>query len=127
MGRGGVEAAGRDLLEFLAVVGDPAAGAAQREGWADDGGQAMSCAISLFGLSRPILVIASRKSWRFSAFSMASCLAPISSTPYLASVPSSASANAVLSAVWPPIVGSSASGRSLAMILATKSGVIGSI
>ena len=33
---------------------------------------------------------------------------------------------AVLSAVWPPRVGSSASGRSLAMIFSTNSGVIGS-
>jgi hypothetical protein len=35
--------------------------------------------------------------------------------------------SAVLSAVWPPMVGRSASGRSRAMILATTSGVIGSI
>jgi hypothetical protein len=35
--------------------------------------------------------------------------------------------SAVLSAVWPPMVGSSASGRSFSMILATTSGVIGSI
>ena len=35
--------------------------------------------------------------------------------------------SAVLSAVWPPMVGSSASGRSCSMILATNSGVIGSI
>ena len=37
------------------------------------------------------------------------------------------SASAVLSAVWPPMVGSSASGRSFSMILATISGVIGSM
>lgn len=52
--------------------------------------------------------------------------APISSTPYLSSTPASCSATAVLSAVWPPSVGSSASGRSLAMIFSTMSGVIGS-
>ena len=38
-----------------------------------------------------------------------------------------ASAMAELSAVWPPIVGSSASGRSRSMILATMAGVTGSI
>ena len=37
------------------------------------------------------------------------------------------SASAVLSAVCPPIVGSTASGLSFSMILATTSGVIGSI
>ncbi len=40
-------------------------------------------------------------------------------TPYLASVPSLNSAKAVFNAVWPPIVGSTASGRSFAMIAAT--------
>ena len=34
--RGNFEAAGRDLLEFIAVVGDAAAGAAEREAGADD-------------------------------------------------------------------------------------------
>ena len=52
--------------------------------------------------------------------------APISSTPYRSSTPASCSATAVLSAVWPPSVGSRASGRSLAMIFSTISGVIGS-
>ena len=37
--RAGVEAAGDDLLELLAVVGDAAAGAGQGEARADDGGQ----------------------------------------------------------------------------------------
>ena len=36
-----------------------------------------------FGVSRPIFVIASRKSWRSSALSMASAVAPIISTPNL--------------------------------------------
>ena len=71
--------------------------------------------------------MASRKSWRSSALSMASALAPIISTPNFSSTPSFSSASAVLSAVWPPMVGSSASGRSFSMILATISGVIGSI
>ena len=54
-------------------------------------------------------------------------LAPIISTPHFFSAPDASSASAVFSAVCPPIVGSRASGRSLAMILATISGVIGSI
>ena len=58
---------------------------------------------------------------------MASALAPISSTPYFSSMPFLRSDSAQLSAVWPPIVGSSASGRSFSMILATISGVIGSM
>ena len=57
---------------------------------------------------------------------IAAMLAPISSTSYLSRTPFSASATAVFSAVWPPSVGSSASGRSLAMIFSTNSGVIGS-
>ncbi len=53
-------------------------------------------------------------------------LAPISSTPYFSSTPASCSATAVFSAVCPPRVGSSASGRSRAMTCSTNSGVIGS-
>lgn len=64
---------------------------------------------------------------RSSPLWMASTLAPISSTPYFSRTPLSCSAMAVLSAVWPPRVGSRASGRSLAMIFSTKSGVIGSM
>ena len=79
-----------------------------------------------FGVSRPIFAIASRKSWRSSALSIASAVAPIISTPNLSSTPIFLSDSAVLSAVCPPIVGRSASGRSFSMILATISGVIGS-
>lgn len=57
---------------------------------------------------------------------MASTFAPMSSTPYFSRTPFSCMEIAVLSAVWPPRVGSSASGRSLAMIFSTNSGVIGS-
>ena len=71
--------------------------------------------------------MASRNFWRSSALSMTSALAPIISTPYLASTPEASSASAVFSAVWPPMVGSRASGRSLAMIFSTISGVIGSM
>ena len=57
---------------------------------------------------------------------IASMSAPISSTPYLASVPASCRATAAFSAVWPPSVGSTASGRSLAITFSSTSRVIGS-
>ena len=75
----------------------------------------------------PIFSIASPKSLRSSATAMARALAPMSSTPYLASTPFSCRAMATLSAVCPPIVGSSASGRSRAMMSSTYSGVTGSM
>ena len=79
------------------------------------------------GVSSPILVMALRNSSRSSALSMASAVAPIILTLNLSSTPIFFSDSAVLSAVWPPMVGSSASGRSFSMILATISGVIGSM
>ena len=79
------------------------------------------------GVSRPMRVIASRNRSRSSALSIASAVAPIISTPNLSSTPMRRSDSAVLSAVWPPMVGSSASGRSFSMMRATTSGVIGSI
>ena len=51
----------------------------------------------------------------------------MSSTPYFSSTPDSARATAVFRAVWPPIVGSNASGLSFSMIFSTISGIIGSI
>ena len=74
-------------------------------------------ATSAFGQSRPISFIALRNSSRSSAMRMASREAPISSTPYFSSTPASARSSAQFSAVWPPMVGSSASGFSLAMML----------
>ena len=85
------------------------------------------CTTSLLGQSSPILVMASRNSSRSSALSIASALAPISSTLNFLSRPSRCSAIAVLSAVWPPMVGRTASGFSFSMMRATMSGVIGSI
>ena len=79
------------------------------------------------GVSSPIFVIASRNSSRSSALSIASAVAPIILTLNLSSVPIFLSDSAQLSAVCPPMVGRSASGRSFSMILATISGVIGSI
>ncbi len=58
---------------------------------------------------------------------MASRDAPISSTPYFSSTPWSARSSAQFSAVCPPIVGSSASGFSLAMIFSTVCQLIGSM
>ena len=83
--------------------------------------------IRLRGLSSPILSMASRNSRRSSALAITCLLAPIISMPSRARVPSSSSAMAVFSAVWPPMVGSSASGRSFSRIFATVAGVIGSI
>ena len=79
------------------------------------------------GVSSPMRAIASRNSSRSSALSMASALAPIISTPNFSSTPILRSDRAQFSAVWPPMVGSSASGRSFSMIIATISGVIGSM
>ena len=50
----------------------------------------------------------------------------MSSVPKRPSTPVVASERAVLSAVWPPMVGSRASGRSRSITCATTSGVIGS-
>ena len=71
--------------------------------------------------------IASPNCLRSSAIAIARAVAPISSTPCFSSTPRSDSAIATLSAVWPPIVGSSASGFSRSMISSTNSGVTGSM
>ncbi len=78
------------------------------------------------GLSMPMADMASRNFSRSSARSITSALAPISSTPCLASVPAAWSFMAMLSAVCPPMVGRMASGFSRMMIFSTRSGVIGS-
>ena len=77
--------------------------------------------------ARPMRFIASPNSLRSSAIAIASAVAPISSTPYFSSAPDCASAIETLSAVWPPIVGRIASGRSFSMISSTNSGVTGSM
>ncbi len=84
-------------------------------------------AILARGHSRPISPIATRNNSRSSAMRMASRDAPINSTPYLSSTPASARFSAQLSAVWPPIVGSRASGFSLAMMRSTVATLIGSM
>jgi len=80
-----------------------------------------------FGVSRPMRFMASRNNSLSSAMSMASALAPMSSTPNFSRMPILLRVRAVFSAVWPPMVGSRASGRSFSMILATTSGVMGSM
>ena len=75
----------------------------------------------------PIFVIAFLNFSRSSALSIASREAPIISTPYFCSTPCLARSRAQFSAVCPPIVGSSASGRSFSMIRSTICQVIGSM
>ena len=75
----------------------------------------------------PIRSMASLNRRRSSAFWIASRLAPISSTPNCSRVPSCARVTARLRAVWPPMVGSRASGRSSSITCATTSGVSGSM
>ncbi len=79
------------------------------------------------GTVSPSFSIAFRKRFRSSAFWIASKLAPISSTPNFSRIPISCRATAMFSPVCPPMVGSSASGRSRSMIFPTISGVIGSM
>ncbi|MNL21097.1 hypothetical protein D3C87_1423720 [compost metagenome] len=87
----------------------------------------IECAIPDFAEPRPILVIASLNFWRSSALSMASGDAPISSTLYLSSTPWRCRSSAQFSAVWPPMVGRIASGRSRSMMRSTTSQVMGSM
>ena len=79
------------------------------------------------GTSSPAASIVSLKRPLSSAFSIASSPAPIISTPHSSRTPLRATWVATLRAVWPPRVARSASGRSLAMISLTTSGVIGSM
>ena len=72
--------------------------------------------------------IASLNRSRSSAVAIASALAPIiSGVPGTPIRPCPYRAIATLSPVWPPSVGSTASGRSRSMIRATTSGVSGSM
>ena len=73
------------------------------------------------GTRSPAARTVSRKRSRSSARRITSIGAPISSTSRSSRIPASASATARLSAVWPPIVGSSASGRSRSSTPATPS------
>jgi len=88
---------------------------------------ARECATAACGHSRPISVIAFRNNSRSSAMSMASRDAAMSSTPCLASTPSRTRSSAVFSAVWPPMVGSSALGFSFSMMRANVRQLMGSM
>ena len=79
----------------------------------------MLCAMPARGVASPIARMARSNFSRSSALSMASLVAPIISTPNFSSTPSEANLSAQLSAVCPPIVGNSASGRSRSIIRAT--------
>ena len=86
----------------------------------------MSWATPERATSSPQLRIAARNRSRSSALRMTSGRAPIISIPRRSRRPVSFTASAVFRPVWPPRVGSTASGRSFSMMLATISGVIGS-
>ncbi len=79
------------------------------------------------GTSSPISSIAALKRSRSSAVRIASGRAPITSTPNRSSTPRSTSSMVKFSAVWPPSVGSSASGRSRSMIAVSTSASKGSM
>ena len=85
------------------------------------------CAMPERAEPSPMRVIAALNFSRSSALSIAFFDAPISSTSNLLRTPSRARSSAQLSAVCPPIVGSSASGRSRSMIFAIIGQVIGSM
>ncbi len=85
------------------------------------------CAMPLRGRSRPIARIVSLNRSRSSARLIASTRAPMSSTPKRSSTPLSARSRARFRPVWPPMVGSSASGRSASMMRARTSTVSGSM
>ncbi len=85
------------------------------------------CALPDRGTASPASAIAALKSPRSSALRITSARAPMSSTRYRASTPASSSATARFSAVCPPMVGSSASGRSRRMMAVSASTVSGSM
>ena len=78
------------------------------------------------GTPSPISIIACLNRSRSSAVAMASALAPISSIPRRSSAPDSDSSIARLRAVWPPRVGSTASGFSTSRIRSSTSATSGS-
>ena len=131
--RAELEPVGDHPVELFAVVGDAAAGAAQREAGPQDAGQAdlvadlrgprRGCGPGRSGRSPgrspPCTVLNSSRS---SALRIASALAPISWQPCRSSAPLSCRARPTFRPVWPPSVGSTASGFSTAMICSTTSG-----
>ncbi len=86
-----------------------------------------SCTTSERVVASPMSFMAWRKRSRSSAMSMASGVAPIISTPYFSSTPSRSRSSAQLSAVWPPMVGRMAPGRSRSMMRSTTRQSMGSM
>ncbi len=133
-----IEPVAHDLLELVAVVGDAAARAAERERRTDDRGKSGDVE-NRFGFVEALGDAARRRrrdrcdaSLRRTACDLRRsrsrrAVAPINSTPYFSSAPDCDSAIETLSAVWPPIVGRIASGRSFSRISSTNSGVTGSM
>ena len=112
----------------LRVAGHPGAGAAHRERRPQHHRQAELVGgrqhlvqrrgrPPLRGTSPPTARTISLNRSRSSPRRIASTSAPISRTPYRSSTPVSASSTAMFSAVWPPRVASTASGRSRAITL----------
>ena len=86
------------------------------------------CAMPLRGTFKPISIIASLNLPRSSAVAIAKAFAPINSgVPGTPTLPRSNNAIAKLSAVCPPSVANTASGRSRSIICRMNSGVSGSI
>ena len=85
------------------------------------------CAKPPCGTASPMRRMAAANCSRSSAIWMARSSAPMSSTPYFSRTPWCSRSRARLRAVWPPIVGRSASGRSFSMMRAIQSGVRGSM
>ena len=123
--------------EHRLVGGEPRAEAAHGEARPDDDGVAdlggglqrlldRARRPATAGRRRPTERTISLNSCRSSPRLIASTSAPMSCTPYFSSTPFSYSPIAMLSAVCPPRVASSASGRSLAITCSTNSGVSGS-
>ena len=117
-----IEAALAHLDELVLVVGDAAAGAAERERGPYHRREA-DVALHLQRLLEIVRDAGARRGEPDAGHRRLEFLAvlglvdrsfdaPISSTSNLFSTPSRARSSAQLSAVWPPIVGSSASGRS---------------
>ena len=84
------------------------------------------CAKPESATSSPSSPMAFANSSRSSPTRMESRSQPMTSTPHSSSTPDSPSAIAQFSAVWPPMLGRMASGRSLRMTLPTASAVSGS-
>ena len=106
--------------EGRTTIGKPSAGCCSRA-------SSRLCASDELADCNPISSMAFRNSSRSSARSMARLSAPIMVTECCPSTPSRSRSRAQFRAVCPPIVGSSASGRSLSITPATVCQRMGSI